>query len=488
MSFRGLASGAALLLWPLATAAGCSNDSPSACRESVHQLQSLLAKAPRNGAQLGGMTIDSGGIAEGSGAAAAAADAGQGLIRIYVLLSAPGAGLSGAQKSALSGVLGDLQSKGVQAFLRFYYENALTSKANAADTVSKINTDIASAKPIVTQYLDIIPFLQAGFLGPWGEWWSGDLEGSDFGSDQELRTLKTGVVNGLKSAFPNTFIQLRYPRDIATYYEGDPQIAFHDDSVLAGSDDGGTFNATKKCPLWPDGDPDKQRSWIKQRSDKLQSFNAGEASENTPDVSCDTLLAYLKEYRIAVFNTQWPAVVTKCAAQLKSSLSYSGPLQPGSGSGGNGAGGSGAGGSSGVGYGTELGCWATDQRPWQLCNPEGCDSGRCRRAAADAACEMYRASACQGSWPPAGYPGEETVPVSTGGSGNAGGNGTGGAPSNPGGGATSAGAAGMSAGSAGSVAVGGTAASGPAGAGGSASSAAGAATTPGLVTPSGGCP
>jgi hypothetical protein len=446
----------------------------------------LLAKAPRNGAQLGGMTIDAGGIAEGSGAPSAAADAGQGLIRIYVLLSAPGAGLSGAQKSALSGVLGDLRGKGVQAFLRFYYENALTSKANAADTVSQINADIASAKPIVTPYLDIIPFLQAGFLGPWGEWWGGDLEGSDFGSDPELRTLKTGVVGGLKSAFPNTFIQLRYPRDIATYYENDPQIAFHDDSVLAGSDDGGTFSATKKCPLWPDGDPGKQRSWLKQRNDKLQSFNAGEASENTPDVSCDALVAYLAEYRIAVFNTQWPAVVTKCASQLKSSLSYSGPLSPGASSGGSGAGGSGAG-SSGVGYGTELGCWATDQRPWQLCNPEGCESGRCRRAAADAECEMYRAAECKGSWPPAGYPGEETVPKNTGGGGGSAST-TGGAATTPNGGSPGAGGAPGSAG-AGSDARGGTAPSAAAGSGGNASSIAGSQqATPGSVTPDGGCP
>ncbi|HVY26427.1 MAG TPA: DUF4874 domain-containing protein [Polyangiaceae bacterium] len=488
MSCRGFATAAALLTWPLATAAGCANGSPATCRESAHQLQSLLAKAPRNGAQLGGMTIDSGGIAEGGGAPAAAADAGQGLIRIYVLLSAPGAGLSGAQKSALSGVLSDLQSKGVQAFLRFYYENALTSKANAADSVSKITADIASAKPIVSQYLAIIPFLQAGFLGPWGEWWSGDLEGSDFGSDQELRTLKTGVVNGLKSAFPNTFIQLRYPRDIATYYEGDPQIAFHDDSVLAGGDDGGTFNATKKCPLWPDGDPGKQRAWIKQRSDKLQSVNAGEASESTPDVSCDTLLAYLEEYRIAVFNTQWPAVVTKCTSQLKSSLSYNGPLSPGSGSGsgGAGSGSGGGGGSADPNFGSELGCWAPDQRPWQLCNPKGCDAERCRRAAADVECEMYRAPACKGSWPPAGYPGEETVPTTgggSGGSGNSGGTGNiGGASGGSGGGTMS------STGLAGNAPVGATATSGGATGGNATSSSGGATTTPGLVTPSGGCP
>jgi hypothetical protein len=401
--------------------AGCARPEAT-CKETSGLLQSSLSMAPRNGAQLGGMTIDAGGVSQGSGAPAAAGDAGYGLLRIYVILSAPGAGLSGEQSSALAGALDDARGRGVQAFVRAYYQTPLASKANAAQTVASIHTDIAALKSVLTPRLDAIPFIQAGFLGPWGEWWDGDLEGADFGTDQQLRTLKTGVVDALRSAFPQTFIQLRYPRDIATYYPDDPQIAFHDDSVLAGSDDGGTFNPTKKTALWPSGDTATQRTWIRERSVRLSSVNAGESSEQTPDVSCDELLAYLQEYRIFVFNAQWPAVVTKCSGQLKSELAWSGPLAPADGGGSGGAGGGGNGGGNGAGgsppaTGSELGCWATDQRPWQLCHPEGCEADRCRRTPTDLACTMYRAAACVGSWPPAGYPGEETL--GTGGGGGA---------------------------------------------------------------------
>jgi hypothetical protein len=481
-----LLSGFALLV--ALAAAGCTNARVQTCSEPTQASQSPLLKAPRNGAQLGGMTIDAGGVSEGGGAPAAAAGSGYGVLRIYVLLSTPGAGLTDAQKSALSATLGEVKSSGtLQAFLRFYYAKPLTAKANAADTVSKISADIAAAKPIVSQYLDIIPFLQAGFLGPWGEWWGGDLEGADFGSDQDLRALKTGVVGALKSAFPSTFIQLRYPRDIATYYADDPQIAFHDDSVLVGDDDGGTFNATKKSPLWPDGDSGKQRSWIKERSARLQSVNAGEGSESTPDVSCDALLSYLNEYRIRVFNAQWPSVITKCADQLKNQLAWSGPLSPGPGGGNGGA--NGAGGASSAGFGTELGCWATDQRPWQLCNPDGCDAERCRRSSVDATCTMYRASACAGDWPPPGYPGEETVPKGSGGAPAAGGAGgsshtvSGGSPGISGRG----GAANPNGGSAASVGSSGTA-SGTGGAPGSATqSPAGVIIAPDAPANDGGC-
>lgn len=202
MRLKNRALLASALGWLLADAAGCAN-AQQMCAEPAKQTQSPLARAPRNGAQYGGMTIDPGGVSEGAGAPKAAADSGHGVIRIYVILSAPGAGLSVTQRSALAGTLGEIRSTGVlQALLRFYYQSPLTSKANAADSVNKIKADIASAKPTVAEYVDVIPFIQAGFLGPWGEWWGGDLEGGDFGTDQDLRVLKTGTVNALKPPTP----------------------------------------------------------------------------------------------------------------------------------------------------------------------------------------------------------------------------------------------------------------------------------------------
>jgi hypothetical protein len=419
----------------LTLSAACSKAPSETCVDG--QAQEPLSQAPRNGAQMGGMTITSSGVSEGSGAPQAAADGGYGLLRIYVVLDYPGSGLPAAQREGLSATLGAIEGTGVlQAFIRFYYAEPVTSKSGAGATVAAIASDIADAEDIVKAHLGIIPFLQAGFLGPWGEWWSGDLEGSDFGTDQELRTLKTGVVDALKSTFPATFIQLRYPRDIATYYADDPQIAFHDDSVLAGSDDGGTFSTTKKTALWADGDSKAQRDWIKARTATLGTVNAGEASESTPALSCDALLAYLSEYGIRVFNTQWPAVVTPCADALKSSLAWTGPLAPGA-----------SAPDPTAGTGTELGCWATDQRPWQLCSPEGCEANRCRRLESDPICEMYRASLCQGDWPPPGHPGEETLPDDTATGGTGGTSGSGGGASSAGAGSTtsSAGAGGTAA-------------------------------------------
>jgi len=53
-----------------------------------------------------------------------------------------------------------------------------------------------------------------------------------------------------------------------------------------------------------------------------------------------------------------------------------------------------------------LGCWAPDQRPWQYCVAADCSADRCKRDAGDSSCEMYRPEYCLGTWPPAGYPGE----------------------------------------------------------------------------------
>src|SRR5688572_27904899 len=107
---------------------------------------------------MGGMTIYSSNVSEGAGAPQAAAYSGYGLLRIYVVLDHPGAGLSSAQREGLQNTLDAIQATGVlQAFLRFYYEDTVTSKSDAGSTVAAIASDIDDAKDVVDAHLGIIP-------------------------------------------------------------------------------------------------------------------------------------------------------------------------------------------------------------------------------------------------------------------------------------------------------------------------------------------
>lgn len=374
---------------------GACAPAPEAPGAETPNDQGAPVSTPRNGSQPGGMKINaSGNVVEGAGKIEAAAKNGHGIVRVYVVLDHPGQGVSPGLSAALEGILRSARGVGVRVFPRFYYESPVTSKQDAAATAQKIASDIKAAAPIVNRFTDVIPFVQAGFLGPWGEWWGGDLEGADLGDDAALRALKTGVVDAWKQAVPGLPVQMRYPRDIATYYPDDARVAFHDDAVLAADEDDGTFHASRKTKLWPDGDPQAQRSFIKERSQRLGSINAGESDEKTAYTDCGALLAYLRDYRIFVFNTEWPGATAHCADVVKAQLLWD--QKPSTG-----------GGSTGV---KVLGCWASDQRPWQQCITTGCPDPTCKRSSSDQACSMLRTSSCVGTWPPPGYPGEESAP------------------------------------------------------------------------------
>jgi len=386
-----------------ACVAGCSS-AAHLPNEDVVESQGLTVAA-RNGAQPGGIELDANGnYVAGDDRVNYTLNNGYGIIRVYAVLGNPGDGASSGLQARLGQIFQAIRDGGrgsVKVFVRFYYATPLTWKSGSADSASRIRRDIGSVQGLINGYRDVIPFLQAGFLGPWGEWWGGDLEGSDYGTDSDLRTLKTGVVDALKAAFPGMPIQMRYPRDIATYYANDAQIAFHDDAILAGSDDQGTFYGWKGSALWPgDGSStQQQRDFMKSRSARLASLNAGEASEETPSLDCGTLLNYLATYNIRVFNTDWPSTVSACAGTVKSGLTW--PATAGTSGGGTTT--------PPTTSGAVLGCWATDQRPWQYCYPSSCGGDRCQRTLADSSCNMYIPSSCHGTWPPAGYSGDEST-------------------------------------------------------------------------------
>lgn len=391
--------------------AGCSSAASTepSTGESASEALTVVA---RNGAQPGGIQLDKdGNYTAGSDRVSYTLNNGYGIIRVYAVLGNPGDGASSGLSARLAQIFQAIRDGGqgsVKVFVRFYYETPITWKSGSSDTAARIRRDIASVQGLINDYRDVIPFMQAGFLGPWGEWWGGDLEGSDYGTDNDLRTLKTGVVDAMKAAFPGLPIQMRYPRDIATYYANDSQIAFHDDAVLAGSDDQGTFYGWKGSTLWPgDGTSEgTQREFIRSRSARFGSLNAGESSEQTPAQDCGALMSYLTIYNIRVFNTDWPSAVTACAGTVKSQLTW-----PTTSSGGGSTGSGGAASTPPSNAGTVLGCWAPDQRPWQFCYPGSCGNSRCKRSPSDTSCQMYVTASCGGTWPPAGYPGDESAGV-----------------------------------------------------------------------------
>jgi hypothetical protein len=104
---------------------------------------------------------------------------------------------------------------------------------------------LAQLKPILHANSDVIAFVQAGFVGAWGEWHT-----SSNGLTEP--SARAAIKDALLDATPtNRFVQFRYPPYIREWVPGLPSVAasigdgfrigFHNDCFLASRTDVGTF-------------------------------------------------------------------------------------------------------------------------------------------------------------------------------------------------------------------------------------------------------
>ena len=168
------------------------------------------------------------------------------ILRLYYLDAFKDSDLSIAQLDLIKTDFANLREAGVKCVLRFAY-NSDQSETDAP--LSIIESHLDQLKPIFADNTDIIAFVQAGFIGSWGEWHTTT-------NGLNTKANRTAVLNKLLDAFPeNIKIQLRtpgYKQEIFNYTTaidasvgyGTTDIArvgFHNDCFLASETDYGTY-------------------------------------------------------------------------------------------------------------------------------------------------------------------------------------------------------------------------------------------------------
>lgn len=166
--------------------------------------------------------------------------------RLYYLEAFKNSDLSVAQLDLIKTDFERLRSAGIKCILRFAYN----SDQNETDApLSIIERHLDQLKPIFVNNADVIAFVQAGFIGAWGEWYY---------TTNNLTTLenKKAVLNKLLEVLPKEIkIQVRTPLykqeflGVSTPMESNvgygttdvARIGFHNDCFLASADDYGTY-------------------------------------------------------------------------------------------------------------------------------------------------------------------------------------------------------------------------------------------------------
>ena len=168
------------------------------------------------------------------------------VLRVFYLEKFKEQPISAAELSLIRADLQKLRDAGIKCILRFAYTDSMDSTDASLPIVS---SHLDQLKPVFEENRDVIAFVQAGFIGAWGEWHS---------SSNGLATVanETAVLNKLLAVLPSEImVQVRTPSakrnifnvtlpvdsGIAYTSEGRARVGHHNDCFLAGGTDYGTY-------------------------------------------------------------------------------------------------------------------------------------------------------------------------------------------------------------------------------------------------------
>ncbi len=224
------------------------------------------------------------------------------MIQAYISLEPFQSGpISDAYMSQLRGRLQGLRDAGIKASVRFWYTWGGTPRTSRETMLGHVQ----QLSPLLREFADVIAVLQAGFIGPWGEWHSGGA--------LETEAVKRELVESLLRALPaDRRIQLRYVNDLRLFVPGavaeqeslNPnhiitRLGHHNDCFLVNQSDAGTY-------AWNDPQRTADRNYLSSLTRYIPV--GGEMCGDVPEASSDpynrrTPQGQLDE--LARFNWSW---------------------------------------------------------------------------------------------------------------------------------------------------------------------------------------
>ncbi|MEG8039130.1 DUF4874 domain-containing protein [Sphingomonas sp. LR60] len=182
-----------------------------------------------------------------------------------------------------------------------------------------VRAHLAQLRPLLAANADVIAFVQAGFIGAWGEWHSSSNGLTEAPARRAVR-------DALLEAMPrDRSIQFRYPPDLIAWGSL-PRIGFHNDCFMASQTDVGTFSES------PQKRAREQAAMAALTMDAPfggETCNPADDPGAMPRTSCADILAegaryhltYLNaDYYRRLFHDRWTA--GGCMAEVRRRLGY----------------------------------------------------------------------------------------------------------------------------------------------------------------------
>lgn len=168
------------------------------------------------------------------------------ILRVFYFDNFKTQALSAAELSLIQSDMDKVREAGLKSILRFAYTDDI---AGTDASYAIIEQHLDQLKPLFDTNKDVIAFVQAGFIGAWGEWH--DSSNGLATTDNERK-----VLNKLLSVLPTSImVQVRTPVikqnvfnntqpltfDIAYSTDNRARVGHHNDCFLSSADDHGTY-------------------------------------------------------------------------------------------------------------------------------------------------------------------------------------------------------------------------------------------------------
>jgi hypothetical protein len=224
------------------------------------------------------------------------------LVRVYNLRAFKNASISSSYLNHIDSDLAIIRNNGMKAVIHFAYNFNDGSTTDAP--LTRVLGHLDQLGPILRKNVDVIAFMNAGFIGQWGEW-----HGSTNGLTSNENKKK--VLEKILAVLPQErAVAVRYPRDKKTIYGTSAaiteSIAFnrtnrtrtghHNDCFVASVDDSGTY-------IYPYTTEhiNQQKNYLSQEN--LFLPQSGETcTYNPPRSDCPQAMADLQKMRWSTLN------------------------------------------------------------------------------------------------------------------------------------------------------------------------------------------
>lgn len=217
---------------------------------------------------------------------------------------------------------------GIKVVLRFSYNFGPYPNSEPDASKAQMLRHIGQLAPMLQKNADVIAWLEAGFVGAWGEWHT-----STHGIDKSMPDKREIVAALLKALPPTRMIQLRYPTDVIRMWPQplDPKNAFsqseqarvghHNDCFLASDTDWGTYE--REGTLTRDSD----QAYLAETT-RFTPTGGETCNPNPPRSDCPTTLREMALLHFSEINLSYHTQVVKgwrkqkCFDEISRRLGY----------------------------------------------------------------------------------------------------------------------------------------------------------------------